>query len=57
MRFRTGKIAATSDIQQMFHQITVRKADQDALRFIWREYQLKPIGDYVMYVAHLESLY
>ena len=57
MRFRTGKIAATSDIQQVFHQITVRKADQDALRFIWREYQLKPIGDYVMYVAHLESLY
>ena len=34
MRFRKEKIAAASDIQQMFHQIRVRKSDQDALRFV-----------------------
>ena len=34
----------------MFHQIRVRKSDQDALRFVWRECQLKPIEDYVMCV-------
>ena len=50
MRFRKEKIAAASDIQQMFHQIRVRKSDQDALRFVWRECQLKPIEHYVMYV-------
>ena len=50
MRFRKGKIAAASDIQQMFHQIRVRKSDQDELRFVWRECQLKPIEDYVMCV-------
>ena len=50
MRFRKGKIAATSDIQQMFHQIRVRKSDQDALRFVCRESQLKPMEDYIMCV-------
>ena len=34
----------------MFHQIRVWKSDQDALRFVWRECQLKPIEDYVMCV-------
>ena len=48
IRFRKGKIAAASDIQQMFHQIRVWKLNQDALRFVWRECQLKPIEDYVM---------
>ena len=50
MRFSKGKIPATSGIQLMFHQIRFRKSDQDALRFVWRECQLKPIEDYVMCV-------
>ena len=50
IRFRKGKIAATSDIQQMFHQIRVRKSDQDVLRFVWRECQLKTIENYVICV-------
>ena len=52
MRFRKGNIVAKPDNQQMFHQIRVRKSDQDALRFVWIEGQLKPIEDYVM-CAHL----
>ena len=40
----------------MFHQITVRKSDQDALRFVWRECQLKPIEDYVMCVHAFAKL-
>ena len=32
----------------MLHHIRVRKTDQDASRFVWRECQLKPIDDYVM---------
>ena len=50
MRFRKGKIAAASDIQQIFYQIRVPKSDHDALRFVWRECQLKPIEDYIMCV-------
>ena len=50
IQFRKGKIAATSDIQQMFHRIRFWKSDQDALRFVWRECQLKPIEDYVICV-------
>ena len=48
IRLRKGKIAATSDIQQMLHQTRVRKSDHEALRFVWRECQLKPIEDCVM---------
>ena len=34
-RFREGKYAALSNIEQMFYQINVRLEDQDALRFLW----------------------
>ena len=50
IRFRKRKIATTSDIQQMFHQIRVLKSDEDALRFVWRECQLKPIEGYIICV-------
>ena len=56
MRFRKGKIAVASDIQQIFHQIRVRKSDQDVLRFVWRDCQLRPIEDYVMCVHVLGKL-
>ena len=32
----------------MFHQIIIRKSNEDALRFVWRKCPLKPIEDYVM---------
>ena len=35
LRFRVGKYAAVSDIEQMSHQINVRPEDQDAVRFLW----------------------
>ena len=50
MRFKKEKIAAASDIQQIFHQIRVWKSDEDALSFVWGECLLKPIEDYVMCV-------
>ena len=35
LRFRVGKYAAVSDIEQMSHRINVRPEDQDAVRFLW----------------------
>ena len=35
IQFRLGKYAVTADIEQMFHQIKVKKSDQDALHFLW----------------------
>jgi len=35
LRFRLGKIAFTSDIQVMFHQVKVPLVDQKFLRFLW----------------------
>ena len=40
----------------MFHQITVPKSDQDALRFVGRECQLKPIENNVMCVQVFRKL-
>ena len=37
MRFRIGEFAVVGDIEQMFHQLKVRKTVRDALRFAWRE--------------------
>ncbi|XP_030589719.1 uncharacterized protein LOC115783168 [Archocentrus centrarchus] len=36
-RFRKGPIAFMCDIERMFHQFHVTKADQDYLRFLWWE--------------------
>lgn len=35
LRFRQGSIGMAADIEAMFHQVKVRKQDQDALRFLW----------------------
>ena len=49
-RFREGKYAIMADIEQMFHQIEVKKSDRDALRFVWRNHVTQKIEDYVMNV-------
>ena len=35
LRFRQDTIGIAADIEGMFHQIRVRKEDQDSLRFLW----------------------
>ena len=47
-RFREGKYAALSNIEQMFYQINVRPEDQDALRFLWWDDKTKAIEDHTM---------
>ncbi|XP_028395694.1 uncharacterized protein LOC114519723 [Dendronephthya gigantea] len=34
-RFREERVALTSDVEAMFHQVLVRPSDCDALRFLW----------------------
>ena len=35
LRFRQELVALTSDIESMFHQVSVNKEDRDLLRFLW----------------------
>lgn len=50
-RFREKPIAVTGDIQEMFHQIKIRKQDQHSQRFLWNNSKNKEdIDVYVMQV-------
>ena len=50
IQFRLGKYAVTADIEQMFHQVKVKKSDQDALRFLWRFLKTENPQEYAMTV-------
>jgi len=49
-RFRTGKFAAISDVEKMFHQVRVVPSDTDALRFLWRPEENGEVKDFKMLV-------
>jgi len=35
LQFRQGHVGIATGVKAMFHQVRVRKQDQDALRFLW----------------------
>jgi len=35
LHFRQGRVGLAANVESMFHQVRVRKEDQDALRFLW----------------------
>lgn len=37
LRFREHQVAITGDIKDMFLRVQIRKEDQDALRFLWKD--------------------
>ena len=50
IQFRLGKYAVTADMKQMFHQVKVKKSDQDALRFLCRFLKTTKPQEYAMTV-------
>ena len=42
--FCQGKVGLAADVEAMFHQVRVRREDQDALRFLWwtNDYSQRP---------------
>ena len=51
LRFRQGRVGLAADVEAMFHQVRVRKEDQDALRFLWwSDNYTEPPDAYVMEV-------
>ncbi|XP_055584688.1 uncharacterized protein LOC129737550 [Uranotaenia lowii] len=54
-RFRQYRVAVTSDIQEMFHQIRIRKEDIHSQRFLWRSDPSEKPTIYLMDVATFGS--
>ncbi|XP_055605993.1 uncharacterized protein LOC129754138 [Uranotaenia lowii] len=54
-QFRLFRVAVSSDIQQMFHQIQIRPEDRNAQRFLWRSDPSKTPDIYLMDVATFGS--
>ncbi|XP_062704072.1 uncharacterized protein LOC134286474 [Aedes albopictus] len=51
IRARMKKIAFVADIREMFHQVLIRREDQDSQRFLWRGMnRTDPPNEYVMQV-------
>lgn len=50
MRFRERKWGIAGDIREMFHQIKIRKADQQYQLFLWRDNPNEAPQKYVMHV-------
>ncbi|XP_054290773.1 uncharacterized protein LOC129005790 [Macrosteles quadrilineatus] len=48
LKFRLRKFAIAGDIQEMFHQVRIRKEDVDSQRFLWREDPNNKPDTYIM---------
>ena len=50
LRSRESKYAAASSIEQIFHQISVKRNNQDALRFLWQDEKMRAIEDHMIWL-------